>query len=851
MKMFNAFEKVSSKGRKYLAVVPLVASVSMLGISAGASAAISENVSIGELIDFVSKSGKNNIENYAASVLLENLADTEYAIQSGELVSVVKLEDSSKGEIKSICTKYKYSDIVQKVTVDRSTKFNLSATEIDKPIKLKAKADVTAKITGRVQIEKGHEVFGPFLGGGGCVYTGITKVSSRIEASVTGSGDFSVSVNLNPKKIQLSDSKVRYQISPTLTTKGKITDIGKPRFRAVSGGIAGKVISKIDDLIFNATEKLAWDLSLTSVLVEKYVDDKYLQDIIEERNEEFTKKLAQKVLGSDYQNWTYGDPIVRNFDMPTYASVALEDAIEFVSEGISNYEYRFPISYEFLQQDDIQEDLFDAIIAGDNATVATLLGSSLACEAAMNSVRPMKVASTSVYTETVSPAEYCASLIGENSKNLGNASDVIKSDWMLSPGTTLDIGAKSIRENYQPYMQRVRYKTVRSKVSGQVNQGQQCWYDSEGRIQYCSDRYVNTYYGDGQCELEMRVYKKNPTQKGLKPIMAIHGGSWKYRGFGFFGLESMVSHLTDRGYVVFAPFYRLAGNSDGNAECNRANGKDIVADAQDALEWVVDNAGSYGASGKVALFGQSAGAHLAAYLSVHEKSSIDRAWLMYPPTHMADYIKNWSPDMNPAGTGAVEGFLSHLRFDDLSDLVGSTDTFIKDVSFPDIIDNSPSSYPPVFVIHGLADDLVPSRQAELLCSAYGGSGTYSATNTGGYRGVNQCGSRGSRLHLIKEAGHILDLGCINRDLAGGKLCPAGSYESERAIEKSIDDAIAWLAADLTPSTGGSSSSSGPRVYFSGECYGQGCQGPGSTCHYDYSGTLVFPNGTNYYECRSK
>ena len=98
----------------------------------------------------------------------------------------------------------------------------------------------------------------------------------------------------------------------------------------------------------------------------------------------------------------------------------------------------------------------------------------------------------------------------------------------------------------------------------------------------------------GSCELEMRVYKKDIAATNLTPLLWIHGGAWKYRGAGFVGLESLVSNYTEDNFIVFAPFYRLAGNKDGNAECCNAPWTDLVADAEAALGWVKANGASAG-----------------------------------------------------------------------------------------------------------------------------------------------------------------------------------------------------------------------------------------------------------------
>ena len=175
--------------------------------------------------------------------------------------------------------------------------------------------------------------------------------------------------------------------------------------------------------------------------------------------------------------------------------------------------------------------------------------------------------------------------------------------WTTAPGTLLDIGVLPLEGNRQPYLKRLSYRVV-SDVSR----------------------------GNGRCALEMRVYKTDITAQGLKPLLAIHGGTWRYRGFAFFGLEMLISHLTEQGFIVFAPFYRLVGESDGNIECNGADWRALTADVEAALDWVRENGSALGAmGGPVSVFGQSAGAHLAAWLAAHRAEDVRKAMLYYGP----------------------------------------------------------------------------------------------------------------------------------------------------------------------------------------------------------------------------
>ena len=196
---------------------------------------------------------------------------------------------------------------------------------------------------------------------------------------------------------------------------------------------------------------------------------------------------------------------------------------------------------------------------------------------------------------------------------------VASRSWTSVPSTALDLFTVSIQDNHQPYVKQLNYRTI-----------------------------ADVPRGSGVCELEMRVYKRDIAEQGLKPMLAIHGGTWQHRGSSFIGLEASVSQLTERGFVVFAPFYRLAGEKDGNVECNGASWREATADIESALDWVQQNGAALGAGpDPVSVFGQSAGAHLAGWLAAHRGHEIRKALLYYGPTDVLEYLAGAVPAGGP------------------------------------------------------------------------------------------------------------------------------------------------------------------------------------------------------------
>ena len=353
--------------------------------------------------------------------------------------------------------------------------------------------------------------------------------------------------------------------------------------------------------------------------------------------------------------------------------------------------------------------------------------------------------------------DHCALLL--DSTGLGEGGDIGDNTWTLSPGSRFDLGALSLEDVQQPYMQSTIYRRINTDV--------------------------------GECELEMRVYASHPAVENQKPLIAFHGGSWSGRGFGFFGLELTIPHYVEQGFVVFAPFYRLLGDSEGSAACHNATIGDIVDDANAALEWVQREAGQFGASGNPVTFGQSAGAHLAASLAVYSADQISGAVLMYPPTDFTDFALRAISGAydNEQGLGILRRV---MQLDDDADLslIDLSASPVPENSFPQRIVEDGITPAPMFMIHGLEDDLVEARQSVRLCDALAGreltpldSPAVSITRL---REMQSC-NEASSLQLIRQGQHALDV-CLIDTLIPTDLCFSGSEASRLEVADAISNA---------------------------------------------------------------
>lgn len=377
---------------------------------------------------------------------------------------------------------------------------------------------------------------------------------------------------------------------------------------------------------------------------------------------------------------------------------------------------------------------------------------------------PLNFSPTSLYS-------YCELLLDPSS--LGEGKGVVTDQWTLSPGTLLDLGARSLDGVSQPYLQRTLYRTIET--------------------------------AGGRCSLEMRIYSPRPGITNQGSLLALHGGSWSARGFGFFGLELTIPHFVEQGFVVFAPFYRLLGTSEGSAACNNSSISEVIEDAEAALEWVRINAETYGGTAKPVVFGQSAGAHLALSLAVNQPESVVAGVLLYPPTDFTDFalrVRN-GYYKNTQGLSILDRVIGVSATE--ADLNASP---IPENSFPIRIVERGLNIPPLLLVHGMEDDLVEARQSVRLCDALAGrellaldAPTPVVTQ---FREIVTCGEASS-LQLIREGKHALDV-CLADIRIATDLCASGSTESRQEVSSAIADAVVFaseaVSSQLQPTATG-------------------------------------------------
>jgi acetyl esterase/lipase len=166
----------------------------------------------------------------------------------------------------------------------------------------------------------------------------------------------------------------------------------------------------------------------------------------------------------------------------------------------------------------------------------------------------------------------------------------------------------------------------------------------------------------------------------------------------------------NRGYTVFAVVH---------GSMPRFNVPDIILDVQRAVRFIRHNASQYGVDpNRLGVLGSSSGGHLALMIATqgapgpaistdpvdHESSAVQAVACFFPPT---DFLNWGAPGVDGVGRGPLSPLFA--AFGSLSDtnlgrqIVGKMISPIYYVT---------SNLPPVLIIHGDADAVVPLQQSE-------------------------------------------------------------------------------------------------------------------------------------------
>jgi acetyl esterase/lipase len=190
-------------------------------------------------------------------------------------------------------------------------------------------------------------------------------------------------------------------------------------------------------------------------------------------------------------------------------------------------------------------------------------------------------------------------------------------------------------------------------------------------------------------------------------MVTIHGGGWRSRNKGAFGLRN-ADVFTQDGYVVVSPDYVLSAPGRPTWPLN-------FEDVQAAVRWVRSNAGTMGFNpDEIVAEGESAGANLAALLGVYSpqgggngvSSAVEAVVAVSTPTDLTTLYH----EKKYAGTAAAE-FLG-----------GPPGRVSANYVAASPIDHVSPGDPPMLLIHGRQDRVIPVSQSEEMQAALTAAG---------------------------------------------------------------------------------------------------------------------------------
>jgi acetyl esterase/lipase len=196
-------------------------------------------------------------------------------------------------------------------------------------------------------------------------------------------------------------------------------------------------------------------------------------------------------------------------------------------------------------------------------------------------------------------------------------------------------------------------------------------------------------------------------------IVFVHGGGWRVGSRATFGplyadwSPSPFARLAARGCAVASLDYRLSGEAVFPAPLD-----DVTA----GLAWLREHAGDLGVdASRIVLWGESAGAHLAALVGLRDgdvRAVVD--W--YGPADLTTV----ADDAAAGGLAIADPGAADSRESALLGGTPSSDPSRARAASP--VAHVRPHAPPFLVLHGTADRFVPARQSQRLAAALESSG---------------------------------------------------------------------------------------------------------------------------------
>jgi acetyl esterase/lipase len=215
-------------------------------------------------------------------------------------------------------------------------------------------------------------------------------------------------------------------------------------------------------------------------------------------------------------------------------------------------------------------------------------------------------------------------------------------------------------------------------------------------------RIRNIPYGPVKRRNLLDVYVNKERPQGAPVLLFVHGGAWTIpmsdkdtQG------KPIMLHFASRGWVCFAPNYRLSPRSTWPAH---------IEDVKKAIAWIREHGPEYGADPNfIMITGGSAGGHLAALAATSPNDPAFQAGFEDADTSLQAAVPHYGlfdlADRSTVNTWGRMRMLERLVFKKKFD------------SDPEAFRQASAIYragpdaPPFFVIHGAHDNLAPVKEA--------------------------------------------------------------------------------------------------------------------------------------------
>jgi acetyl esterase/lipase len=218
------------------------------------------------------------------------------------------------------------------------------------------------------------------------------------------------------------------------------------------------------------------------------------------------------------------------------------------------------------------------------------------------------------------------------------------------------------------------------------------------------ERIKNISYGPYGRRNRLDIYRRTDHPTGCPTLLQIHGGAWVIGNKDQQGVPLM-QHLTARGWVCFAPNYRLSP---------RATFPEHLVDLKRAIAWIREHGPEYGADPDfIVVTGGSAGGHLTALVALTQNHPEYQPGFESADTSVAAAVPyygvyDFTGRHGVRGKSGERGMRMFLERTVMKTKLAEDAEGWRKASPLDLLTDE---VPPFFVIHGHNDTLVPVGEA--------------------------------------------------------------------------------------------------------------------------------------------